>query len=107
MSMSSDTVAELNSQINKVLALQEGDMWDPEVIRSLPDSTLVRLALLALVGNFTSGASASWEQPCKIVLNAQTGLLEAVDLRNVNNTLYIVIILVLCVSILKHWIEST
>lgn len=107
MSMSSDTIFEINSQINKVLDLYEGDMWDPFVIRSLSDAALTRLALLALVGNFTSGAATSWEQPCKVVLNAQTGLLQAVDLRNVNSIMYIVLILVLCVSILKHWIDSS
>lgn len=104
--LTDNTVQELNSQINKILGLPDPLMWSPTMIRNLPDSTLVKLALLATVGNFTSSRAASWEQPCKVVLNADTGLLEVSDLRNKTYDLLRIIVLILCLVHLKAILDK-
>ena len=106
LGLGDNTVVELNNQVGRVLGLDPGVNWNASTIRGLSDDMLVTLGLLAVVGNFTSGKASSWQQPCRVVMDPETGLLQVADLRNTTDQVLTVLVLVLCLVQLKQLLEN-
>jgi hypothetical protein len=97
----------LNNQLKKVTGIEPESDWNITIVRELPDSQLTELLLLALIGNYTTGASQSWQQPCKTVINAKTGLFQVFDDRSLADEILSVLVIVFCVIKFKQLLEST
>jgi len=108
-SLSYEITETIKQQIGKTLGipaiLQENiNEWNMTTLRNLDDETLIRLALLATIGNFTTGQVQNhWEQPCQIVMDAKTGRLQVKDDRETMDKILKVLVLVFCALELR-WI---
>ena len=94
------TQMHLENQLKKIVGLTPDHTFLTEnmtVVRELSDQRLVELLLQALVGNFTTMAAGGWNQPCEIVMNSQTGMLQVQDERSVTDTLLTILVLFFCV----------
>jgi hypothetical protein len=105
--LSTDMTLHLNNQLKKVTGIEPESDWNITIVRELPDSQLTELLLLALIGNYTTGASQSWQQPCKTVINAKTGLFQVFDDRSLADEILSVLVIVFCVIKFKQLLEST
>ena len=65
-------------------------------LRDRPDPELLRILLLAVIGNFTSSKAAQWQQPCSIQMEPRTGALVISDTSAPANVALRVLVLVLC-----------
>lgn len=98
--------------LNIEQALKRAAGLDPRLdlnltaVRNLPADDLYRLLVLAAVGNFTSSAAESWQQDCRVVLKAETGLF-ATERQGEENTLALkVLVVVLCALQGKKYITE-
>lgn len=107
MGLSLASTSELNSQVRRILGIPADESWNTTLVRELSDARLTEMLLLALVGNFTSASSATWEQPCKIVIDPSTGKLQVSDLRSTTEDLLRVLLFALIILILKQLLENT
>lgn len=108
-SLSYEITETIKQQIGKTLGIpailqEEINEWNMTTLRNLDDETLIRLALLATIGNFTTGRVQNhWEQPCQIVMDAKTGRLQVKDDRETMDKILKVLVLVFCALELR-WI---
>lgn len=107
LSLSLEVTQTMKQQIGKTLGIPANlgeDEWNMTTLRELDDETLVRLALLATIGNFTTGKVVNhWEQPCQIVMDSKTGRLQVKDERETIDKILKVLVLVFCALELR-WI---
>jgi hypothetical protein len=74
-------------------------------VRGLGDGELVRLLLLAAVGNFTTGAGGGWQRPCTISAVPGTGELVA-DVANESSDVALrVLLVILCAALFRQWLD--
>ena len=106
LSLNTVTYTQMDMQIKKLLGIDSLSQWNTSVIRGLPDQQLVNILLLALVGNFTTGKTSSWEQPCTVQLNPDTGLFVAKDIRSTVDQILSVLVIILCMVHLKQIIDN-
>lgn len=106
LSLNTVTYAQMDMQIKKLLGMDSVSQWNASVVRGLPDQQLVNILLLALVGNFTTGKASSWEQPCTVQLNPDTGLFVAKDIRSTVDQILSVLVIILCMVHLKQIIDN-
>lgn len=97
----------LTDQLKRVTGVSTTEDWNVSVIRELPDQRLTELILLAIIGNFTTGNAQGWHQPCTVVLNTQTGLLESVNDDAIVNEILYVLIIVFCIFNFKHLLDTS
>jgi hypothetical protein len=107
-SLSPEMILVLTNQIKKTVGIPPETDWNMTSVRhDMSDETLMRLFLLATVGNFTTGAThSSWEQPCKVVINSRTGLLQLDDSRSMTDQILSVLVIILCVVQLQQLLKS-
>lgn len=106
LSLNSDSMARLHSQVRRLLAVDPSYDWNITTVRELTDDRLMQVLLLALVGNYTSAGSATWEQPCKVVMNPADGRLEVKDLSNSTDQILRVLLFALIGLLLKRLLED-
>lgn len=106
LSLNTVTYAQMNMQIKKLLGIDSKGVWNTTTVRGLSDQALVNILLLALVGNFTTGGTSSWEQPCTVQLNPDTGLFVAKDMRGTVDQILSVLVIILCMVHLKQIIDN-
>lgn len=104
--LSDPTILHLNNQLKKVVGIDPGEDWNLTKVRELSDDRLTDLLLLSLVGNYTTAASQSWQQPCRILINSKTGLFQLQDDRSITDEILSVLLIILCVIQLKQIIET-
>lgn len=76
-------------------------------VRAKTDPELMRLLLLAAVGNFTTGVEQTWGQPCAVVADPSTGLLAVDDTSSASTDVALrVLVVVLCAIHFKRWLED-
>lgn len=104
-SLSDVSVLELHNLLKKTIGVLPSEDLNMTRVRELPDSRLTEILLLALVGNFTTAKSQSWQQPCKIVMNAKDGHLQLSDDRSLTDEILSVLIIILCIVQFKQILE--
>ena len=65
---------ELEQQVKRVMGADPALDLNVSALRDRPDTELLRILFLAVLGNFTSAAGAGWHQPCSLVVSPETGL---------------------------------
>ena len=97
----------MEQMLKRVTGIDPSLSFNMSDVRSKADPELMRLLLLAVIGNFTTGAEHSWQQPCSIVADPATGRL-AVDNSSSSNTdvALRVLVVILCVIHFKRWVED-
>lgn len=106
MSLTDVMQVRLVDQLKRVIGVSISEDWNVSVIRDLSDERLTEIALLAVIGNFTTGNAQGWHQPCAVVLNTQTGLLESVSDDAIANEILYVLIIVFCIFNFKHLLSA-
>lgn len=94
------TETNLQNQLKKIIGLSPDHDFitvNMSVIQEISDQRMIELLLQALVGNFTTSAAKSWNQPCEIVINSKSGALEVQDERSVTDSLLTILVLFFCV----------
>lgn len=66
-------VAELEQHVKRVMGADPGLDLNVSSLRDRPDPELLRILFLAVLGNFTSAAAPPWNQPCRLVVDPQSG----------------------------------
>jgi len=102
-----DIVLHLTNQLKKIVGINPQFEWSLEEVRNLPDDKLTELMLLALMGNYTTAATSSWQQPCRIMINPQTGLFQLQDDRSIADEILSVLLIIMCIIQLKQLLEAT
>ena len=98
----------LSQQVKRVLAAPpEADLNVTSAVAALSEDALLRLALLAVVGNLTTAgglASPSWAPtPCRMLVDPGTGQFVADDANSSTDTLLRVLACVLGLALVKTW----
>jgi hypothetical protein len=76
-------------------------------LRDRPDPELLRILLLAVLGNYTSAASPDWNRPCSLVVDPQTGLVALHDEpAAVSLSLKVVVVLLVAVQLQRKLAEA-
>ena len=105
--MQVQAVLELEQQVKRVMGADPSLDLNVSSLRDRPDPELLRILFLAVLGNYTSAASPSWNQPCRLVVDPQTGL---VGLHEeppaVSVSLKVVVILLIAVEIQRRLAET-
>lgn len=104
-SLSDVSVLELHNLLKKTVGVLPQEDLNLTKVRELPDSRLVEILLLSLVGNFTTAKSQSWQQPCTVVMNAKDGHLQLNDDRSLTDEILSVLIIILCIVQFKQILE--
>ncbi len=65
---------ELEQQVKRVMGADPALDLNVSALRGRPNTELLRILFLAVLGNFTSAAGAGWHQPCSLVVSPETGL---------------------------------
>lgn len=102
-----NAVLELEQQVKRVMGADPALDLNVSALRDRPDTELLRILFLAVLGNYTSAASPQWDQPCRLVVDPTTGL---VALHNspppVSVALKVVVILLVAVQIQRRMAET-
>jgi hypothetical protein len=100
-------VAELEQQVKRVMGADPGLELNVTALRDRPDTELLRILFLAVLGNYTSAASQDWNRPCSLVVDPQTGL---VALHEPDTTaslsLKVVVVLLVAVQLQRKLAET-
>lgn len=105
--LNSVAVLGLEQQLKRVVGADPALDLNLTWVRGLGDGELVRLLLLATLGNFTTGVGAGWQRPCTIVAVPGTGEL-VVDASQVssNDAALRVLLVILCAVLFKRWMDD-
>lgn len=100
-------VSALEQQVKRVLAADPSSPLNVSILRDRPDTELLRILFLAMLGNYTSAAAAEWNRPCSLVIDPETGRITP-DSPVPLASLALKVILVLLVAVqLKKWVQET
>lgn len=100
-------VRELEQQAKRVMGADPGQDLNVTSLRDRPDSELLRILLLAVLGNYTSAAAPEWNQPCRLEVDPQTGLVTAQDAApGVSISLKVAVVLLVAVQLKIKMAES-
>ncbi len=91
-------IYQLEQQVKRVMGADPSSNLNVSALRDAPETELLRLLFLALLGNFTSAAGADWNRPCSLVVDPMTGLVRLQEPAPME-TLALKIVLVLLVAV--------
>ena len=106
--VNSTAMRALSQQVKRVLAAPpEADLNVTSAVAALSEDALLRLALLAVVGNLSTAggvASPPWAPtPCRMLVDPGTGQFVADDANSSTDTLLRVLACVLGLALVKTW----
>ena len=104
--LSVQAVGALEQQVKRVLGDDPALPLNVSSLRDRSDPELLRVLLLAVLGNFTSGASSPWERPCELVVDPQTGLVALEDAPALASLAQKVVLMLLVAVQFKQWVED-
>lgn len=93
-------------QVKRVLGSDPALPLNVSTLRELPDPELLRVLLLAVVGNFTTAAADDWQQPCSVSLDPHTGLWFSREQADLASLAQKVILMLLVAAQFKLWVEE-
>ena len=100
-------VLELEQQVKRVMGADPALDLNVSALRDRPDSELLRILFLAMLGNYTSAASPEWNQPCRLVVDPTTGQVAMKDSPPaVSMALKVVVILLVAVQMQRKMAET-
>jgi hypothetical protein len=99
-------VTELETQVKRVMAADPATDLNVSALRDRPDPELLRILLLAVLGNFSSAAAADWNRPCSLVVDPETGQV-ALQMPPPVASLALKVVLVLLVAVqIRQWVRE-
>lgn len=102
-----NAVLELEQQVKRVMGADPALDLNVSALRDRPDTELLRILFLAVLGNYTSAASPQWNQPCRLVIDPTTGLVALHDAPPpVSVALKVVVILLVAVQMQRRMAET-
>ena len=104
--LSLQAVFQLEQQVKRVMGADPAKELNVSAIRALPDPELLRLLLLAVMGNYTSGASSDWQRPCSLVIDPRTGLVALDDPPALASLAQKVVLILLVAVQFKLWVDE-
>lgn len=100
-------VVELEKQVKRVMGADPAKDLNVSALRDRPDTELLRILLLAMLGNFTSAAGADWNRPCSLVVDPESGRI-VLETSPPLTSLALKVVLVLLVAVqIRQWVEET
>ena len=99
-------VGELEQQVKRVMGADPSLPLNVSLLRAREDPELLRVLFLAVLGNFTSGAGAAWQQPCRLVVDPRTGLVGLEDAPALASLAQKVVLMLLVAVQFKQWVEE-
>lgn len=100
-------ITELERQVKRVMGADPASELNVSALRDKPDPELLRILLLALLGNFTTAAGGAWNRPCDLVVDPENG---RVVLQNAPplESLALKVVLVLLVAVqIRQWVSES
>jgi hypothetical protein len=104
--LSVTAVLELEQQVKRVMGADPAQELNVSSLRSRPDTELLRILFLAVLGNFTSGAGSNWQQPCSLVVDTRTGLVGLEETPALASLAQKVVLMLLVAVQFKQWVEE-
>ena len=99
-------VKELETQVKRVMAADPGIELNVSALRDRPEPELLRILLLAVLGNFSSASAADWNRPCSLVIDPETGQV-ALQTPAPVASLALKVVLVLLVAVqIRQWVRE-
>lgn len=99
-------IYQLEQQVKRIMGSDPSQGLNVSALRDAPDTELLRVLFLAVLGNFTSAAAADWNRPCSLVVNPMTGLVQTENPPQ-TETLALKVVLVLLVAVqLRQWVTE-
>ncbi len=93
--------------MKRVMAADPGADLNVSALRDRPDPELLRVLLLAVLGNFTTGAAGGgWERPCNLVVDPRTGLVALEEPPALASLAQRVVLMLLVAVQFKQWAEE-
>ena len=101
-------VRELEQQVKRVMAADPALPLNVSSLRDRPDPELLRILLLAVLGNYTSAISQDWGQPCRLVVDPLSGSIQLEDEPPTESiALKVVVVLLVAVQIHQAMLVGT
>ncbi len=100
-------VRELEQQVKRVMAADSSLPLNVSSLRDRPDPELLRILLLAVLGNFTSAAAPDWGQPCRLVVDPQSGKVALEDPPPIESIALKVVVVLLVAVQMHHVLINT
>jgi len=104
--MSVQAVVELERQVKRVLGSDPARDLNVSATRSLPEPELLRILLLAVLGNYTSAAGSGWQRPCSLVVDPRTGLVGHEEPPALASLTQKVVMMLLVAVQFKRWVDD-
>jgi hypothetical protein len=92
---------ELEQQVKRVMAADPSLPLNVSSLRDRPDPELLRILLLAVLGNYTSAVSSDWGQPCRLVIDPLSGKVTQEDTPP-TESIALKVVVVLLVAVQMH-----
>lgn len=100
-------VAELEQHVKRVMGADPALDLNVSSLRDRPEPELLRILFLAVLGNFTSPAAPEWNQPCRLVVDPQSGHIALQDTPPAaSESLKVVVILLVAVQLYRKLQEQ-
>lgn len=99
-------VRALEQQVKRIMAADPSLPLNVSSLRDRPDPELLRILLLAVLGNYTSAVSPDWEQPCRLVINPLSGKIQPED-KPPTESIALKVVVVLLVAVQLHQVLLT
>lgn len=104
--LSVQAVGALEQQVKRVLGDDPAQPLNVSSLRARSDPELLRVLLLAVLGNFTSAAGDAWGRPCNLVVDPRTGLVALEDTPALASLAQKVVLMLLVAVQFKQWVEE-
>lgn len=105
--MSVRAVFELEQQVKRVMGADPASELNVSSLRDRPDTELLRVLFLAVLGNFTSAASSEWHQPCSLVVSPETGLVALHEPPPLASLAQKAVVILLIAVQVRQWVMET
>jgi hypothetical protein len=100
-------ILRLEQQVKRVMAADPSLPLNVSAALALPEEAMLKILLLAVLGNFTSSAAASWQQPCSILLDPADGRFVRADGGSLENSALRVVVLLLMLIEFGRWAQAS
>ena len=94
----------LEQQIKRVAGLDPQLDLNISSIRDMGDKDLLRVLLLAVLGNFTTAQGSEWDKPCSVVIHPKTGNVMIHDTTGPSTVALKVLLVLLCAIQVRQWV---
>lgn len=100
-------IMRLEQQVKRVLGADPSQPLNVSDALALREDALLKILLLAVLGNFTSSAAASWQQPCSILVDPEDGRFVREDGDGQERSALIVVVLLLMLVEFGRWAQAS